>query len=340
MKNKSLNALSYALIFSLFGLLVYVLLAVSTELPMDVERVITYAGGYLFFVTAFNLVGFATLRLSDWIGRYVMYRWKMGLLYACVALILLFINYGLLVIAKFLVGANEPFIFPNGGHRILLLLWLVNLIIVGLLIANHSARHTMRVQQEAARLQEENNKARYMALQNQLNPHFLFNSLNTLIAEIEYDPQNAILFTRNLSDAYRYVLQAQNKELVSLREELDFMQAYIFLHQVRLGHYIHVDIDIDPARLEAQIPPLTLQLLVENVIKHNIINAARPMSIYLCVMDDILTMSNTLSLKKKTGLPGTGLHNLSARCRLILGHDLSVECDEHLFTVKIPLLYD
>ena len=108
----------------------------------------------------------------------------------------------------------------------------------GLLLSNRSIQNTLKLQQEAAELQKENNTARYAALQNQLNPHFLFNSLNTLIAEIEYNPSNAVRFTKHLSSVYRYVLQSQDKTLVPLNEELDFMKSYLFLHEVRLGNCI------------------------------------------------------------------------------------------------------
>ena len=116
-------------------------------------------------------------------------------------------------------------------------------------------------------MREENNKAQYVALQGQLNPHFLFNNLNTLIAEIEYDPSNAVLFTRNLSDAYRYVLQCQDKMLISVADELQFINAYLFLHRVRIGDFISVEYNISDNYLDSKIPPLTLQLLIENVIK-------------------------------------------------------------------------
>lgn len=340
MKSSRFNILPYVIIFSILGAVAYVLLASSGNLPVDVDLLLSYVWGYVFFVAAFNCLGFSIIRLSNWIGRYMMHRWKMILLYSCAAIVLLFLDYALLVAAKMLVGLNEPYIFPNGGYRILILVWLITLLIVGLMIANNSVLHAMKIQKEAARLQNENNKAHYMALQNQLNPHFLFNSLNTLIAEIEYDPKNAIQFTRNLSEAYRYVLQCQSRSLVSLREELEFMQAYVFLHKVRLGDYINVDNRIADGYMESQIPPLTLQLLVENAIKHNSITATKPMTITICINERELIVSNSVNLKKNTNTTGTGLTNLSDRCQLITGKKLSIIKDDNLFTVKIPMLYD
>lgn len=337
MKSTKLNNIYYAIIFTALGLIACILTASYTSLPVEVGEIISYAWSYLFFVAAFNIIGFSIIKFSNWIGVNLFRRWRMVLLYSCVAILLLVINYALLVTAKMIVGTVDPFIFPNGGNRVIVLVWLVELIVIGLLIANRSISQTLQIQQEAARLKEENNKARYTALQNQLNPHFLFNSLNTLISEIEYDPNNALLFTRNLSDAYRYVLQCQNKMLVTLREELVFMDSYIFLHKVRLGNYITVEKKIDQSLLDCRLPPLTLQLLVENVIKHNAITSSRPMVISIEISDGWLIIRNSVNAKKGMETTGTGLQNLSNRCLLMIGKDVSVVKEMELFTVKIPL---
>lgn len=193
---------------------------------------------------------------------------------------------------------------------------------------------------KAAQLQKENNAARYTALQNQLNPHFLFNSLNTLIAEIEYNPSNAVRFTRNLSDVYRYVLQSQDKTLITLGEELEFIQSYLFLHEVRLGNCIACNITIPTEAMEYQLPPLTLQLLVENVIKHNSINSNKPMDITIQIVDHFLVVSNPIHAKKSDTTSGVGLQNLSNRCKLMIGTDIIINNENQIFTVKVPLIYE
>ena len=170
----------------------------------------------LSFYLLSNILGYSTLlRLSSWLNnQYALNlrkRWKIITIYIAVTLLFFLLNYSLLIIGKLLVGSYNIFIFPNGGWRILILVWLVELVIVGLLLSNRSIQNTLKLQQEAAELQKENNTARYAALQNQLNPHFLFNSLNTLIAEIEYNPSNTVRFTKHLSSVYRYVLQVRIK---------------------------------------------------------------------------------------------------------------------------------
>ncbi|MEG2178471.1 MAG: histidine kinase [Bacteroidales bacterium] len=338
-----LNHFVSALLFSGFGVFSYLLLVKYTQLASKTGY-LDAIQTLLFFVFAFNIMGFSTIQLSTWMNKqYVLYikkRWKIVFIYGLSALLLLLMNYGLVIVAKILIGANHPFSFPNGGLRILIVVWLVELVIMSLLIANQSMQNALRLQQQASNLQSENNIARYTALQNQLNPHFLFNSLNTLIAEIEYDPQNAIVFTQHLSNVYRYVLQCQNKPLVSLGEELEFMKAYLFLHEVRLGKCIRCQKQIPSDYMESMLPPLTLQLLIENVIKHNIINANNIMYISISIEDTNLIVSNSVSKKKENPTSGVGLKNLSNRCKLILNRDLLIICTSDLFTVKIPLLYD
>lgn len=339
--NPKLNTLFSALMFSGLGLFSYLLLLNYTNLTKDVTEVFSSVGAVVFVIAAFNILGFATIRLGSWINdQYSLYfaaRWKIVVVYTLVSLMFLLINYGLLVVAKLLVGAVHPFTFPNGGVRILIIVWLVELVILGLMMANKSIKNSLKLQQEALKLQRENDKANYTALQNQLNPHFLFNSLNTLIAEIEYDPKGAIDFTRNLSDVYRYVLQCQDKPLVTLREELDFARSYLFLHEVRMGNCIHWNVDVDKSYMDSALPPLTLQLLVENVIKHNSITLSRPVEINVSLSGGYMQVSNSINAKKSAQVSGIGLKNLSSRCRLIMGRDICVENIDNIFVVKIPI---
>lgn len=338
------NRLSYGLLLSGIGALSYLLLVNYTELTPRMADALYSKGALVFFIIAFNVIGYFTIRLSSWAnGQYALNirkRRKPAVIYAIVMLLFLLLNYSLLVTAKVLAGASMPFSFQSGGWRILIVVWLIELVIMGLLIANRSMQHALKLQQEAAALQKENNTARYTALQNQLNPHFLFNNLNTLIAEIEYNPANAVNFTKNLSDVYRYVLQCQNKTLVTLNEEMEFVQSYLFLHKVRLGDCISCECRIPADHQDSMLPPLTLQLLVENVIKHNSITGSRPMKIQIDIDGDYLKVSNPIQPKRSNESSGVGLANLSKRSRLIAGRDIIVEAQESVFTVKVPLLYE
>lgn len=338
--NAKLSNILYGVLFSGLGIFSCLLLVNYTELPPQVAASLNSAGAFVFFVCAFNLLGYFTIKVSTWLNnQYALNisKWKIILIYLLVMLAFLLLNYVLLVTAKLFVGAGHPFTFPNGGMGIMIIVWLVELTILGLVLANRSMQNALKVQQHATALQKENNIARYTALQNQLNPHFLFNSLNTLIAEIEYNPGNAIHFTKQLSNVYRYVLQCQDKSLVTLSEELEFMRAYLFLHEVRLGNCITCNIVIPDEYMEQMLPPLTLQLLAENVIKHNSINSGKPMVIHIGVEDAFLMVSNLIHLKKSTESAGIGLRNLSNRCRLMTGKEIQVTNDRNVFIVKIPL---
>ena len=163
-----------------------------------------------------------------------------------------------MVTIKWLTGSPHPFIVVAKGMRLLSIVFLVELFITGQMMVSQFYKNIVEMYRRTKDLEESAIKTRYMALQSQLNPHFLFNSLNTLVAEIEYAPQKAVEFTRNLSDIYRYTLSCQNKSLVSIGEELDFIRKFIFLHQVRLGDCLELENELPLDVYECSIPPLTL----------------------------------------------------------------------------------
>jgi hypothetical protein len=337
------STLTYALLFSGLGLFSYFLIVNYTDFSPQAAELLYSWGAFVFTILAFNLVGYFTLWVSGWVNKqYVInasWKWKIGMLYAVVIFLFLMLNYGLFVTAKILANAEPVFSFSRSGWNLLIVVWLAEMVVIGLLLSNRTLQTNWLLRQEATKLQMENTQAKYIALQNQLNPHFLFNSLNTLIAEIKYNPDNAMHFTRNLSSVYRYVLQCQGRNLVSLKEELEFMHSYLFLHKVRLGNCIDCDCRIPSWYMDRQIPPLTLQLLVENVIKHNSISSSKPMTVHIAVDNEYLLVSNTVSPKKKEDVSsGIGLKNLANRCRLMTDRDIFVEKENSVFTVKIPII--
>ena len=342
--NMKWNNLLYGALFSGLGAFSYLLLVNYTDQSSNIANALYSRGAFIFFIIAFNVLGFATLRLSSWVNtQYAVSlrsRWKIPAIYLTVILSFLLLNYGLLTSAKILAGTTDPFVFQGNGWKLLIVVWLVELVILGLVITNRSIQSALRLQQRAAKLQSENDTARYTALQNQLNPHFLFNSLNTLIAEIEYNPTNAVHFTKHLSSVYRYVLQSQDKTLVSLSDELEFTRSYLFLHEVRLGNCLTCQCDIPAECADSMLPPLTLQLLVENVIKHNSITSSKPMTISISTNNEQLTVSNPIHPKKSATSCGVGLQNLAKRCKLMSGKEIIIENENETFTVKVPLIYE
>lgn len=342
------QAFSSSLLFAGLGVFSYFLLVNLGQFSAEATEKLTSPIAYLFVMGVFTLLGVTIIQLSRWAESvtflYALHKVRLSITYPLVAFILLAINYAILVVAKLLIGTDNPLVFQNGGYRILIAVWLIELVVVGLMLANRSARKSIELQKEAARLQQENDSAKYEALQNQLNPHFLFNSLNTLVSEIEYNPESAVRFTRELSDVYRYVLQSQQQRIVSLSAEIAFLESYMYLHRVRMGDCITIEKRIAGQIDDIEIAPLSLQLLAENVIKHNAISEEMPMRIVLELTPekDFLIVTNDLRPKLSHTAIGIGLKNLSNRYQLLCGKDVVIKRDEEkkVFEVKIPLIYE
>lgn len=335
------------LLYSFMACVSYLLLVRFTDIPVAKQDKVFQLQVILAFGILFNGVGFSiryiTERLKFSSRAFANDRKWFLLSIAVTALSLIIINYGLLVLVKWFIGFPEPFRIAYTGIRGLLLAWLIELIIISLSLSRHFYKDLARLYQRAKNLEESNLQARYMALQNQLNPHFLFNSLNVLISEIEYNPKNAVIFTRNLSDTYRYILLSQDKKLVSLQDEITFLNTYMQLHRTRLGECIHIRICFSLSEQQAwRLPPLTLQLLAENVIKHNIISTGKPITITLDISVDgdchWLSMSNPLRPKQGVITTGKGLTNLTTRYQLLCEHNIKIHKTADIFTVMVPLI--
>jgi hypothetical protein len=178
-------------------------------------------------------------------------------------------------------------------------------------------------------------------LRSQLDPHFLFNSLNTLAALIEDENEPAQNYLEQLADVYRYVLVSRDKSTVTLREEMAFVDAYLYLNKTRFREDLQVERRIAPAAYAAQVAPLSLQMLVENAIKHNIISPEKPLRLSLSTEADSAYMRVENNVQPKTGLEQStkvGLSNIISRYRLLSTQPVEVLRDNNLFTVRVPLL--
>ncbi|WP_248475932.1 histidine kinase [Spirosoma liriopis] len=194
--------------------------------------------------------------------------------------------------------------------------------------------------QETEALKKVSIQQQYDRLKNQVNPHFLFNSLNSLSALITEDRDKASIFLDELSSVYRYLLQAGQRTVVTLQDELTFLTAYQHLLNTRFGNAIRWDIQVDKQFLDLSIPPLTLQTLIENALRHNLLLVEQPLTLRITVTDDgHLLVSNRLQRKKLTvATQQGGLSKLSSRFDdLGLPRPL-IEDDGKQFTVCIPLV--
>jgi Histidine kinase/Y_Y_Y domain len=183
-------------------------------------------------------------------------------------------------------------------------------------------------------------KFEFEVLRNQVNPHFLFNSFNTLISTIENDPKMGVEYVEQLSDFFRNIVNYRDKDTISLQEELMLLQNYLYLQQKRYGSSLKPAIHVsEEEQKNIFLPPLTLQLLVENAIKHNVVSKEAVLHIEVLIKDDCLVVRNNINKKmnKEKGT-GMGLQNIKGRYALLQGKPVVVSEVAGYFTVSLPIL--
>lgn len=187
------------------------------------------------------------------------------------------------------------------------------------------------------RLKTEQVATQYNSLKNQVNPHFLFNSLNALSSLVYDDQDKAVEFIRKLSNVYRYVLDSKDEELVPLNDELDFVKSFLFLQQIRFGDNLKFKIS-EVENPKAFVPPLAIQLLVENAIKHNVVSEKHPLTIEIACSKDYCIIGNSLREKQSKDSTGIGLSNLTERYKYLSDEPVDIQKTDSYFKVKLPLL--
>ncbi len=191
---------------------------------------------------------------------------------------------------------------------------------------------------EAEQIKREHLAGQYQSLKNQLNPHFLFNSLNVLSNLVYEDADQSNAFIEKLSAIYRYVLDVQNEELIDLDDEVAFAQKYMELQAIRFGKKFHFAFEVKDSKKYC-IPPLTLQLLIENAFKHNIAIKESPLDIFVIQNDDRLIVKNTLQRRNvESAESGIGLENIKKRCAFFTDREVIVKEENGFFVVDVPLI--
>ena len=203
-------------------------------------------------------------------------------------------------------------------------------------------QHKKQLQSEmlrSARLQKENFQAQLEGLKNQVQPHFLFNSLNVLRSLINKDPGKAAEFTQKLSDLYRSFLTYSDEPLIVLKKELEVVEAYIFLLETRFGKTLEINLNIAQDKLERYLPPGALQTLIENAIKHNGSTAKKPLRINIFTKEEQLVVQNRLSPRREeTTSTKTGLKNIKTRYKFLSEEEVEWVKTKEEFIVRLPLL--
>lgn len=218
---------------------------------------------------------------------------------------------------------------------------LVNVMFYMIIHLLHQGAQNQQVAIELEQIKADNLGAQYELLKQQVNPHFLFNSLNTLKYMVESSDKHSVDFILKLSDFYRFTLESRKMDLITLGEELEILNAYLYLLKARFEDGINLSIEIEKDHYRSFIPPFTLQLLVENCIKHNVVSLDRPLHIRLYSEKDLLVVENRLQLKRTPeASTGMGLKNINERYIHLLNKKIEILASETLFTIKLPIIYE
>jgi len=249
--------------------------------------------------------------------------------FACVALVLAW---------QWIAGFGRP------DWRLIESATLATVLSVGAIVHTYETVYLIRQRRrdrlEYERLERARARAELAALESQVDPHFVFNSLNTLVELTEENPERATAFTLTLADVYRYIVAHRNCELVPVADEIEFLGKYYSLLRLRFGQGLHLHLPVPPPRHQIyRIPPASLQLLLENAVKHNEFNEECPLCVAVEFDEHAIVFSNDRRGKHSAALgANVGLNNLDERCKLVSGRGIEIQDDGAKFVVVVPLV--
>jgi two-component system LytT family sensor kinase len=250
------------------------------------------------------------------------------------------------ITVMFILASIQQFLLTHLNFGPVMLMFEVRGILVNVMFYMfiHLLYQSSRNQQvgiELERTKSDNLAAQYELLKQQVNPHFLFNSLNTLKYMVESDDAHSVDFILKLSDFYRFTLESRKLDLIRLSEELEILNAYVFLLKARFEDGIDLSVNIGQDHYRSLIPPFTLQLLIENCIKHNIVSLDHPLQIRLYSEKNFIVVENRLQLKRTPeASTGMGLENINQRYIHFLDKKIEILASETLFTIKLPIIHE
>ncbi|WP_299104554.1 histidine kinase [uncultured Tenacibaculum sp.] len=261
-------------------------------------------------------------------------------LFFAILTVIFFVDY---VVGPLLAKLFTFFGYPS-SHRVIFKILLPVILIVIMIMAIYEAIYYYGRLKKSIREEEQAKQVMVLAqldtLRNQAQPHFLFNSLNTLRDIIDQDTkEDAKGFVDNLSDVYRFILESGNTNLISIEKELKFVNAYVYIQSERFGENLKINWKLPEEKKAFLIVPMSLQLLIENAIKHNVVSRTKPLVINIEIKDDYLVVSNKIQ-PKSTKTPSTkiGLKNIEKRYKLISNKLPVINENEDEFIVSLPLL--
>ena len=297
--------------------------------------------GILLSLIAGSLMAFPDLWLIQWLNHRVP--WNARVPERLLLQLLLTVVVALLVgfAATFAANALHP--YQNPLSKVLLynalIFSVVNIVLMAILEGMLSFWENRAAQERAQALEQELSQIRFEVLKHQINPHFMFNSLNVLSGLIEQDKAKAQDFIDEFSMIYRYVLETIEQPVVALKEELRFAHSYLSLQQMRYGEGVRVEMAVPAEYLDRLMPPLSMQVVLENAIKHNIANASQPLHIEVSVEDGQLVVRNNLQPKvSNTYSAGLGQRNLAKRYQMVSAERPAFIMGSDRYEARLPLI--
>lgn len=297
------------------------------------SSVFTFAGGLL--------LAYPDLFLIRFLNR--IFPWKESPLKRIGIELLFLVIFGLIISIAITLLAHAVDPYDEGLLNVLwvnmLITVVVNLFLISALEGIIFFREGEASKRKAVEMQQEIGQLKYEVLKNQINPHFMFNSLNVLSGLIDYDTEKAQRFVEEFSSVYRYVLETIEKPVVSVREELSFIRSYMFLQKMRYGGNLSFAINLEEKYANYYLPPLSLQLVMENAMKHNIINNSHQLFIEIFQKNGKLLVRNNMRAKiSSSGSFGVGQLNLKKRYEMIWHEKPVFRVETNHYVAELPLI--
>lgn len=297
--------------------------------------------GVLLSVPAGIIIAVPDLVIIDWLNK--KFPWNRAVLPRVLIQFLTSVILAAVVSILMTLTANSIAAYTEDLNLVLrynaLIYAVVNIIIMGVLEAWIYYNAGAEAGRKAEALQRELTQIRFEMLRSQINPHFMFNSLNVLSGLIEKDVKKAQEFIDEFSQIYRYVLETIEQPAASLEQELDFMRSYLFLQQMRYGEDLTWSVNLPAGLLRLMLPPLSLQVVLENAIKHNIVNHTKPLHISITFEEQVLVVKNRIQPRiSYVASTGLGLKNLTRRYTLISDRAPLFRVEDDYYIAMLPLI--
>jgi sensor histidine kinase YesM len=310
-----------------------------------------YPKDHLLFDLVYAFVYFLVLyegyrRLTPWLER--QFAFLENPYHKYLAGLVVFVLFSLLAVT--LIGVVPFFLLFEGtigtieSHMEIRMNYIINALFASVyyffLTGFQALQNFHFVRLESEKLQKEIAQAQFEALKHQVNPHFLFNSLNVLSTLVHLDADLSEKFIDQLAKAYRYVLEQKDRELVPLKTELDFINAFVFLLKIRFEEKLQVNLSVPADQLTRYLPPLTLQLLLENAVKHNSLSAESPLVVDISTdpAGFLVVQNNVQPRQQETASTGVGLKNITNRYRYLTPHKPDFGQTGTTYVARVPLL--